>query len=68
MSGCDAARLGVALLLCRIGDDNGPTDLRGDEFSDVLIGDRACGGGRIGLPFRRALSTSVGSGIVPERN
>ena len=63
-SGCEAARAGV-LSLRRRGEDIGPTDLRGDELRVVLIGDRALGGGNIGLPFRRADKTSVGSGIVP---
>ena len=52
----------------RNGEDAGPTDLRGEEFKEVLMGDRACGGGRIALPFRRVDKTSVGSGIVPVAN
>lgn len=54
---------------CRVGDDGPkdarPMDLRGDEFRLVFMGERDFGGGRMTLPFRADLRTSVGSGIVP---
>lgn len=67
--GWDVARVGVPLLRFLDGDDIGPTDRatdlrRGDEFRCVLIGDVARGG-RLILPLRTLLTTSVGSGIVP---
>jgi len=66
--GWDTARVEVPLLRFLDGEDIGPTDraidLRGDEFRWVLMGDVARGG-RLILPLRTLLKTSVGSGNVP---
>jgi len=63
-AGCEAARVGVSLARREV-EDIGPTDLRAAEFSEVFIGERERGGGRIGLPLRRSVRTSIGSGTVP---
>ena len=53
---------GCGLSSKREEDNGGPSDLLGEDPSEVLIGDRARGGGRCTL---LALSSTVGSAIVP---
>jgi hypothetical protein len=64
-------REGVSSVAVLPGEDRGFGVLRGDEPRDVLIGDRARGGGRIGRSLLRSdlrpIRISVGSGRVPEQ-